>query len=125
MPKWLIAIVVLAVVAMLTCTEPVWPPVSAKPPVGLNVQVAPAGSPEHAVIMVPLNVEFVAKFNVTLPDCPAVMLRVCGVAVSENDGARGCTTTLSIAEVVASWLESPLYAAVMMLVPAGSPDAAN
>ena len=75
--------------------------------------------------MVPLNVGFVWKFNVTLPDCPAVMLTVCGVAVSANDGGRGCTTTLSIAEVAASWLGSPLYAAVMVLVPAGRPDSAS
>jgi hypothetical protein len=85
---------------------------------GAKVQVASEGRPLQAKVTGCAKPPAGVTETVVVPVAPAVMDRVAGLALIENEGGTAaCTVTVTGVEVEAAKLLSPPYCAVMLWAP--------
>jgi hypothetical protein len=91
---------------------------------GKTAQRDSVGAPEQVRVTTPLKVEFEARLNGTEADCPSITERVevAGDPSVNAGGSAAITTETPMLEVAALKLPSPLYFAVMLLVPTESAE---
>ena len=81
------------------------------------MQVASEGRPVQAKVTGCAKPPAGLTETVDVPVAPAVMERLAGLALMENEGGMACTVTVMAVEVEAAKLLSPPYCAVMLWAP--------